>query len=159
MNNLILQYKFDASINIDLIPEFNEEFINYEIVDETHDNITNRIIYSSYLPSKISFEEQKSLIELNYINTSNLTSTYNLFYNCTNLIYVDLRNSDFSNIETIERMFTYCSNLLKIDGLNDINISKVHNMGGLFSDCVKIKELEVSNWDVSQVTNFGAVFR
>lgn len=88
-----------------------------------------------------------------------MTSAYNLFYNCSNLIYVDLNHSDFSNIETIERMFTSCTNLVTIDGLNDLNISKVHNIGGIFSDCRKLKEINVSDWDVSKVTNFGAAFR
>lgn len=160
-NILIAQYKFNKTINENLIPAFNEDYINYNVVDESSDNkdIISRSIYGLELPTKISFEGQTSLIESNYLNTSNMTSAYNLFYNCANLTYVDLRGSDFSKIETIERMFTYCSNLLTIDGLNDIDISNVNNMGGLFSDCSKIQELNVSNWDVSKVTNFGAAFR
>lgn len=31
---IIAQYKFDKSIYANLIPEFNPEFTNYEIVDE-----------------------------------------------------------------------------------------------------------------------------
>ena len=40
---LIAQYKFDKSIYDNLIPEFNSEFTNYEIVDEyldTEDIVT-----------------------------------------------------------------------------------------------------------------------
>ena len=160
-NIKVAQYKFDKSIYDNLIPAFNEDYINYNVVDESSDNnqIISRSIYSLELPTKISFEGQTSLIESNYLNTSNMTSAYNLFYNCTNLTYVDLRDSDFSKIETIERMFAYCSNLLTIDGLNDIDISNVNNMGGVFTDCSKIPELNVSNWNVSKVTNFGAIFR
>jgi surface protein len=32
-------------------------------------------------------------------------------------------------------------------------------MGGAFSDCSNITEINVSDWDVSKVTNFGAAFR
>ena len=158
---LIAQYKFDKSIYENLIPEFNTEFTNYEIVDEYLDteNIVTRSIYSAELPNHISFEGQSSLIEIICLDTSLLTSTYNLFYNCKNLTRVDLRNSDFSNVETIERMFTYCSKLVTIEGLNELDTSKVNNMGGLFSDCSSIQELNVKDWDVSKVTNFGAVFR
>ena len=56
-------------------------------------------------------------------------------------------------------MFTSCINLVTIDGLNDLDVSKVHNMGGLFSDCRKLVEANVSKWDISNVTNFGAMFR
>ena len=158
---LIAKYKFDNSIYENLIPEFNIEFNDYEIVDEYLDieNIVTRSIYSGELPNHISFEGQSSLIEIICLDTSLLTSTYNLFYNCKNLTRVDLRNSDFSNVETIERMFTYCSKLVTIEGLNELDTSKVNNMGGLFSDCSSIQELNVKDWDVSKVTNFGAVFR
>ena len=60
---LIAQYKFDKSIHENLIPIFNTEFINYDIIDEPSDNIIIRSIYSTDLPTTISFEEQKSLIE------------------------------------------------------------------------------------------------
>jgi surface protein len=32
-------------------------------------------------------------------------------------------------------------------------------MGGLFTDCPNLTEINVSDWDVSKVTNFGAAFR
>ena len=153
---LVAQYKFTNSY--DVIPIFNEGF-SYVIEDIVDGETTTRIIKSAKFPTAISFENSTQLLEVYYLETSNMTSAYNLFYNCSNLIYVDLNHSDFSNIETIERMFTSCTNLVTIDGLNDLNISKVHNMGGIFSDCRKLKEINVSDWDVSKVTNFGAVFR
>lgn len=156
MGNLITEYNTNTSGSL---PEFDEEY-QYNVVETNiDDELYNVKIYSEYPLTFISFEGNNNIIELNYIETKDLTSTYNLFYNCKNLTYVDLRGCDFSNVETIERMFTYCSNLEKIDGLNDIDISNVNNMGGLFSDCSKIQELDVKDWDVSKVTNFGAVFR
>ena len=157
--HLIAQYKFDKSIHENLIPIFNTEFINYDIVDESSDNMIIRSIYSADLPTTISFEEQKSLIEVYCINTTELTSAYNMFYNCTNLTYVDLRNSNFSKTNSIERMFAYCTNLITIDGLNDIDVYNVDNMGGVFTDCSNIQKLNIDKWNVSKVTNFGAIFR
>jgi surface protein len=48
--------------------------------------------------------------------------------------------------------------LLTID-FGGLNTSNVNNMGGTFSDCRKLKALDISHWDVSKVTNFGAIFR
>lgn len=154
---LITDYKFDNTA-YNLFPDFNEGF-TYTYEDIVEDNITTRTIHSPTLPTEISFENSSGLLEVNYLDTSELTSTYNLFYNCTNLTYVNLSKSNFSKVETIERMFTSCINLVTIDGLNDLDVSKVHNMGGLFSDCRKLVEANVSKWDISNVTNFGAMFR
>ena len=158
--SLMVQYKFNNSITSNLLPVFNAEFTNYEVVDDNIEgNMVTRSIYNDIFPTSISFEGQTSLNEVLSIDTRNMTSAYNLFYNCTNLTYVNFRNSDFSKMTTIERMFTYCSNLVEIDGLNELDVSNVDNMGGIFSDCSKIQKLDVRDWDVSKVTNFGAVFR
>ena len=152
----IAEYKFTNST--DIIPVFNEEY-TYTYEDVVEGEVTTRTIYSVSLPTEISFQGITQLIEVNYLETSNMISAYNLFYNCTNLTYVDLSSSDFSKIETIERMFTSCTNLVTIDGLNNLDVSNVNNMGGIFSDCRKLLEINVSNWNVSKVTNFGAAFR
>ena len=152
---LIAKYTANAS---GVVPTFNEGY--QYTVDETELNgIYTVELYSDSDVTSISFADKAGLLEVYYVNTSKLTSAYNLFYNCANLTYVDLRNSDFSNIETIERMFASCVNLLAIDGLNDLDVSNVNNMGGLFTDCLNLTEINVSDWDVSKVTNFGAVFR
>ena len=156
--DLMIQYKFDNTINGNLLPTFNEDF-RYSIEDSLDGNIVTRSIYSEEPFTSITFTGQTSLLEVNYIDTSELISTCDLFYNCTNLTYVNFIGSDFSKVETVERMFAVCKNLIKIDGLNDIDVSNVNNMGGLFTDCDNIPELDVKDWDVSKVTNFGAVFR
>ena len=152
----IAEYKFTNSS--DLVPVFNEGF-TYTYEDVEDGGVTTRTIYGDSLPTMINFAGKTNLLEVYYLETSNLTSAFNLFYSCTGLTYVDLRNSDFSKVETIERMFNTCTNLVAIDGLNDLDISNVDNMGGIFSDCRKLPEINVSNWNVSKVTNFGAVFR
>jgi surface protein len=154
---LIARYIFDSSI--DTLPIFDNSFV-YEYTDINNgDGTITRTITSNSSPTSISFNGKTGLVSVSYLETSNLTSAVDLFYNCTGLTYVDLRNSDFSKVESIERMFNTCTNLVAIDGLNDLDISNVGNMGGAFSDCKKLPEINVSNWDVSKVTNFGAAFR
>ena len=152
----IAEYKFNNTS--ELVPVFNEGF-TYTYEDVVDGGVTTRFIYADSLPTMINFTGKTNLLEVYYLETSNLTTAVDLFYNCTGLTYVDLRNSDFSKVESIERMFNTCTNLLNIDGLNDLNISNVGNMGGVFSDCRKLPEINVSNWNVSKVTNFGAAFR
>lgn len=43
--------------------------------------------------------------------------------------------------------------------LRGLNVSKMTNMTGLFENCDKLDSLNVSNWDVSNVTNMYTMFR
>ena len=152
----VAEYKFDNSS--DVLPEFNEGYF-YIYEDVVEGNITTRTIYGVNFPTSICFQELSYLLEVHYLETSKLTSAYNLFYNCADLTYVDLSYSNFSKVTTVERMFTSCPKLTTIVGLNDLDVSNVNNMGGLFSGCNKLTDINISNWDVSKVTNFGAMFR
>ena len=152
----VAEYKFDNSS--DVFPEFNEGYA-YIYEDVVEGNNTTRTIYGTNFPKSICFQNLAYLLEVHYIETSELTSAYNLFYNCAYLTYVDLSYSDFSKVTTMERMFTSCPKLTTIVGLNDLDVSNVNNMGGLFSGCNKLTDINISNWDVSKVTNFGAMFR
>ena len=153
----IAQYKFNSSI--DTLPTFNSEF-TYKYTDaDNGDGTITRTITSDALPSSISFNGKTGLVNLSYLDTSNVTDMSGMFYNCSNLTLLDVSSFDTTNVTTIEIMFAYCSNLLTVTGLNDLDVSNVNNMGGLFSDCSNITEINVSDWDVSKVTNFGAIFR
>ena len=153
----IAEYTFDK--NIDVLPTFNDGFI-YEYTDaDNGDGTITRTIISESSPTSISFNGETGLVSVSYLDTSNLTSMYNMFYGCNQLTTVDVSGWNTDNITTIETMFAYCSSLVTVIGLNELNVSRVDNMGGLFTDCSNLTEINVSSWDVSKVTNFGAAFR
>ena len=157
MSHVIVIYKFNKST--DTLPTFNEGFL-YSITDvDNEDNTITRTIESDELPNAISFMSKKGLLEINEMNTDEVTDLYGAFYQCTNLTYVNLSKSNFSKVETIEGLFNSCSKLSKIDGLNSLDVSNVHNMGGVFSGCKALMELDISNWNTSKVSNMGAMFR
>lgn len=55
---LLFKYTFDKSVYDNLIPEFNKEFTNYDVIDDNNEgNIVTRSIYSEEIPSLISFDE------------------------------------------------------------------------------------------------------
>ena len=151
---IMARYTTNAS---GVIPVFNEGY-QYTVNETESNGIYTVELYSYNDCTSISFADKKELLEVYYVNTSKLTSAYNLFYNCANLTYVDLRNSDFSNIETIERMFTSCVNLLAIDGLNDLDVSKVTNFGAMFRRCSKLTNIDVSKWDTSSGIIMSGIF-
>lgn len=83
---------------------------------------------------------------------------------------MNLNNLDTSNVTDMGQMFEMCSSLTSLD-VSNFNTSKVTNLGnntndyissdidGIFSGCRSLTSLDVSNWDTSNVTNMVGVFR
>jgi surface protein len=98
-----------------------------------------------------------NISELVKLNTSNITSMYNMFYNCSNLTTLDLSNFDTSNVTSMADMFYFCESLITLD-LSNFDTSKVTNMANIFSNCTSLTSLNLSNWDTSNVTTMGYMF-
>ena len=179
----IVEYKFNSSIDT-LFSEVNEGFTyTYEDIDNGDGTIT-RTIYSDQLPTKIRFEDCEGLLELLYLNTSELTTLrktfkncYNVtsinatdwdtskitslceaFEDCNNLTSLDVSNFDTSNVTDMQYMFNGCNNLTSLDVTN-FDTSNVTNMQYMFSNCKNLITLDVSNFDTSNVTNMGCMFQ
>ena len=76
--HIIAEYVFTKSV--DTLPTFNSGYTyTYTDVDNGDETIT-RTITSDTLPSSISFSEKTGLVSLSYLDTSNVTSMYRIFY-------------------------------------------------------------------------------
>ena len=81
-----------------------------------------------------------------------------LFMGLSKLTTIDgLENLDTSKVTTMKDMFEGCSNLSSID-LSHFDTSQVTDMSGMFEDCSNLKTLDVSNFDTSQVTDMAVMF-
>ena len=87
---MVAEYKFDNTI-YDLFPEFNEGSA-YTYEDIVEGNVTTRTIYSDSLPTLIRFGDIKgddakanSLLEVLYLDTSNIIDMSYMFDGCSNL--------------------------------------------------------------------------
>lgn len=164
---LIAKYKFDKSIYDNLIPEFNAEFINYEITDEYVDadaNIVTRSIYNDSLPTKMNFgstalsEGFNSLLEIHYLNTSELTTMNGMFSDCGSLISLDLSNVNTSKVTIMDYMFNGCRSLNSLD-LSKFDTSNVTSMGYMFFQCQKLTSININNWNVGNVNDIQFMFK
>lgn len=77
------------------------------------------------------FDSLKTIENLDYLNTSEVTNMYSMFHSCQALQSIDLSH---------------------------FNTSKVTSMGLMFSGCKKLKELDLTGFDVAQVTNMENMF-
>ena len=76
---------------------------------------------------------KKHLININYI-----------FFECKQLLSIDLSNFNTNNVTNMEYMFYNCSSLTSLN-LSNFNTINVTNMGGMFSGLNKEKCKLISN--------------
>lgn len=94
---------------------------------------------------------------LNLVDTSNMTSMYNMFENCSKLTSLDVSNFNTSKVTNMRSMFGWCSSLTSLD-LSNFDTSSVTNMGSMFESCSKLTSLNLSNFDTSKVINMSYMF-
>jgi len=120
---------------------------------------------------------------INNWNTSRVTRTDQMFYGCSKLQSLTLTNWNVSNLVNVVNMFTYCTSLTNIDftgwgpnvnkitstvsmfqnctslsgvtGFNGWDLSSCINTYDMFKSCTSIKNLDLSNWNLTKVTTIG----
>ena len=97
----------------------------------------------------------KEIKGINKFNTDKVTKMNSMFQGCKELEYLDLSNYNTSNVIDMGWMFNHCYKLKEIKGINKINTDKVTNMGAMFQGCKELKNLDLSNFNTSNVNNMG----
>ena len=88
---------------------------------------------------------------IKYEDTSNVTSMYRMFWQCSSLI--NAPKMDTSNVTNMSTMFASCYNLTTVPQMNTSNVT---NMSSMFSSCSSLTM--IPNMDTSKVTNMGNMF-
>ena len=146
---VIAKYKFDNTLEANLLPEFNSEFTSdlYTVTDEVDGNATTRTIESDSLPTLMRFgtdtgatDRQRSLLEVYEIDLSNLTTIGLLFGFCINLSKIErlIYNAAEPKIKSMYYAFAH-TKITEID-ISDIKINADDNnpLHSLFYNCAKL---------------------
>ena len=96
-------------------------------------------------------------IDLSSLNTSNVTSMIEAFYECDKLEEIILTNLDTSSVTNMTMMFNGCPALTSLD-VSNFDTSNVTDMTSMFSRCYNLKSLDVSNFDTSNITYMTSMF-
>ena len=94
---------------------------------------------------------------LENVDTSEATTMYAWFAQCSSLKHVDLSHFNTSNVKNMNSMFEACTNLEDLD-LSKFNTSQVTDMSYMFAGCESLKELDLQSFDTSQVTDMSFMF-
>ena len=96
------------------------------------------------------------LVNLDKIDTSNVTNMSLMFSNCRSLKSLDVSNFKTSNVTDMSYMFETCSSLPSLN-VSSLDTSNVTNMKGMFLGCSGLQSLDVSGFDTSNVTSGGGM--
>ena len=102
--------------------------------------------------------ELKEIKGLNKFDTSKVTNMQAMFQGCYKLMELDVTNFDTSNVTDMAWMFNYCQEIKEIKGINNFNTGKVINIQAIFQGCKKLIELDVTNFDISNITDMNRMF-
>ena len=134
--------------------DFDEESTISEVVFDSS-FADARPVYTSYwFVNMVGLKEIKGL---NYLNTSNVRSMYNMFRGCSGLTSLDLSNFITSNVTSMGEMFDGCSGLTSLD-LSSFDTSNVIGMNFMFRGCSNLENIDVSTFDLSNAIETAYMF-
>ena len=119
--------------------------------------IQNKINFNGSIINMFYECSNLTFLDLSNFDTSNVTSMNVLFYGCSSLTSLNLSNFDTSNVTDMSLMFLECNNLISLN-LSNFNTANVTNMANMFDGCFKLTSLNLSNFDTSNVTNMSHMF-
>ena len=98
-------------------------------------------------------------LNLNGLNTENVTDMTLMFSNCSSLSNLNLNGFKTDNVKEMIAMFYGCSSLTSLD-ISSFNTRKAIRMNQLFQSCSKLKTIYVSNlWSLESLQQGEIMFR
>ena len=93
------------------------------------------------------------------LDTAGVTSLHRLFSGCKKLVSADVTGWDTSAVEDMSYLFDYCSVLTTVTGYENWNTASVWNLNKAFNRTTSIDKVDLSQWNLSQITNSGWCFQ
>ena len=92
------------------------------------------------------------IADLNYFNSVRPISCYNMIRGCSSLTSIDLSDFDTSNVTNMSGMFAGNTECTSIVGISEFDTHNVTNMRNMFDGCSSLLTLDISGWDVYNVS-------
>ena len=94
---------------------------------------------------------------LEYLNTAEVKDMSSMFWGCSALTSLDLKNFNTQNVTDMSWMFNGCSGLTSLD-VSHFNTQNVTDMGYMFLGCSGLTSLDLSHFNTQNVTDMGNMF-
>ena len=97
-------------------------------------------------------------IPVSNFNTSKVKNMHSMFDSCFKLQSLDLSMFDTSNVTDFGYMFSGDKVMSTLHLTDNFVTEKAKDISGIFNDCEKLSNINVSNWNVSNVTSTEKAF-
>jgi uncharacterized protein YjbI with pentapeptide repeats len=128
--------------------------MQFTIYEDTSGNIVKKNEYAKI--TSLNFNGSKDIKKIYALpDTSGLTFATNMFYNLTNLVYINLKDSDFSGVKNADYLFNGAG-LTELDMSHTklTNVNSLKNAFGLPTATV----INLTGCSTHNVTNFSECF-
>ena len=95
---------------------------------------------------------------IEYLNTSEVTSMFNMFGGCSSLTSLDVSRFNTSQVTDMSYMFANCGNLANLD-VSHFDTHNVTNFVSMFNGCKGLTSLDVSHFNTSKAVAVGWMFQ
>ena len=146
--------------------EGDDTFPAWAGTQDVGDSTTARVVFDAsfrdFRPTTTAawFYHCKALTKiegLEYLNTAEVKDMSRMFWGCSALTSLDLKNFNTQNVTDMSVMFSGCSGLPSLD-LSHFNTQNVKGMSGMFSDCSGLTSLDLSHFNTQNVTDMSGMF-
>lgn len=103
------------------------------------------------------FTNLTTIKNLSNLNTSEVTTMYSMFYNCSKLSSVSLSGFNTKKVTSMAYMFYGCSSLTSL-GLSSFDTSSLTECQWMFGNCSKLTDLNLNKFNTSGITNASNMF-
>ena len=97
-------------------------------------------------------------LDLSGFNTANVTAMGSMFYGCSGLTSLDLSSFNTANVKQVLWMFCGCSALKSIN-LGSFNTANVISLSSMFRECSSLTSLDLSSFNTSNVESMQSLFQ
>lgn len=106
---------------------------------------------------KLFSDMESKTLKIRFAHPECLTDTGRMFEGCGNLVELDIDGLNTENVTSMQFMFSGCRSLTSLD-LRAFNTHKVTDMAGMFSRCYELKSLDLSTFSTQNVKTMFAMF-
>ena len=97
-------------------------------------------------------------VQLNNVDTSNVTSLGNLFRGCKRLKNVEISNWNTSKVKNLQYLFYNCERLESAEMIQNWDTSSVTHTPNLFYGCTNLKTFDGSKWKTNNLQSASSMF-
>lgn len=118
------------------------------------------VVVQANVNSSSMFEGKSKLVSIDLSNfrTDYVESMICMFMDCSSLVSLDLTNINTERASSLRGVFRNCKNLESITFGDNFCTESITYMGWLFDGCKTLKEIDLSNFNTTNVTLFQSMF-